>query len=89
MITLVKKTTYLNLEKKKVRNMNQLLLLNYQNFSVQLDSKRKYCVSGRHMRNTYDIRTYEEVNPKTQKIVKVMKGKCDIFNRNKSKTFTK
>ena len=71
--------------------MNQLLLLNFQNFSVQLDSKRKYCVKGRHMCNTYDIRTYEEVNPKTQKIVKVMKGKCDICNQitNKSQTFTK
>ena len=48
-----------------------------------------YCLGGRHMSNTNEIIEYEKVNPKTKKLVKIIKGKCAICGRNKSQIFTK
>ena len=48
-----------------------------------------WCVGGKHMSNTNNIIEYEKVNPRTKKIVKVIKGKCDICSRNKSQIFTR
>ena len=41
------------------------------------------------MSNTYSIVESEKLNPKTKKLVKIIKGKCGICGRIKSQTFTK
>ena len=46
---------------------------------------KTWCVGGRHMSNTDNISQYEKVNPKTKKLVKIIKGTCSVCNRNKSK----
>ena len=50
---------------------------------------KTYCLGGRHYSNTKNIVEYEKINPKTKKLVKVIKGICDICGRNKSQIFTK
>ena len=47
-----------------------------------------WCVGGRHYGNTKIITQFEKRNPKTKKIVKIIKGVCSICNRNKSQCFT-
>ena len=49
---------------------------------------KTYCLGGRHS-DTNNITQYEKVNPKTKKLVKVIKGTCSICSRNKSQIFTK
>ena len=51
--------------------------------------KKTYCVGGRHYSDTVNQNIYEKVNPKTKKLVKIIKGKCSICERNKSQIFTK
>ena len=48
---------------------------------------KTYCLGGRHMSNTNNITQYEKVNPKTKKLVKIMKGYCSICSRNKISNF--
>ena len=48
-----------------------------------------WCVGGKHYSNTNNITQYEKVTPKTKKLVKIIKGKCTICNRNKSQICTK
>ena len=48
-----------------------------------------WCVGGRHYSNTINLNEYEKVNPKTIKLVNIIKRQCDICHRNKSQTFTK
>ena len=50
---------------------------------------KTWCVGGRHMSNTDNIVEYEKVNPRTKKLVKVIKGSCSICSRNKSQIFTR
>ena len=50
---------------------------------------KTWCVGGRHYSNTNNITEYEKVNPRTMKLVKIIKGRCSICNRNKSQIFTK
>ena len=50
---------------------------------------KTWYVDGRHKSNTYNIVVYEKVNPRTKKLVKVIKGSCSICGRNKSQIFTK
>ena len=50
---------------------------------------KTYCFGGRHMKNTNNITQYEKVNPKTKKLVKIIKGTCSICGRNTSLIFTK
>ena len=50
---------------------------------------KTYCLGGRHMSNTKNITHYEKVNPKTKKLVKIIKGTCSICDHNKSQIFTK
>ena len=50
---------------------------------------KTWCVGGRHYSNTNNLVEYEKVNPRTEKLVKIIKGKCDICNRNKSQIFTR
>ena len=48
-----------------------------------------YCFGGRHYSNTNNFVEYEKVNPRTKKLVEVIKGTCSICGRNKSQIFTK
>ena len=50
---------------------------------------KTWCVGGKHFSNTNNITQYEKVNPKTKKLVKIVKGTCSVSGRNKSQTFTK
>ena len=50
---------------------------------------KTYCLGGRHYSKTINITQYEKINPKTKKLVKVIKGTCTICSRNKSQIFTK
>ena len=54
-----------------------------------MDSYQIYCVGGRHKSTFIDIIEYEKRNPKTNEIVQIKKGKCDICGRNKSQIFSK
>ena len=49
---------------------------------------KSYCTGGRHMSETLNQNIYEKINPKTKKVVKIIKGTCCICNRNKSQIFT-
>ena len=49
---------------------------------------KTWCVGGRQYSNTNNITQYEKVNPKNKKkLIKVIKGTCSIYNRNKSQIF--
>ena len=50
---------------------------------------KTWCLGGRHYSDTNNIIEHENRNPKTQKIVKIIEGKCSICNRIKSQIFTK
>ena len=50
--------------------------------------KKTWCVGGRHMSKTNNVIEYEKRNPKTEKLVKIIKGSCGICGRNKSQIFT-
>ena len=61
------------------------------NFSKRKKSSQKqlYCVGRRHFFNANTINEYEKVNPKTNKVVKFRKRKCDLCGRNKTMKFSK
>ena len=46
------------------------------------------CVGGKHYSESINQNVYEKVNPKTKKLVKILKGKCTVGGRNKIQTFT-
>ena len=48
-----------------------------------------WCVGGRHYSNTINQNVFEKVNPKTKKLVKIIRGTCSLCGRNKSQIFTK
>ena len=48
-----------------------------------------WCFGGRHYSKSNIIIEYEEVNLKTPKLVKIIKGSCNICGRNKSQIFTR
>ena len=50
---------------------------------------KTWCVGGRHYSDTVNEIISEKVNPRTRKLVEIIKGKCNICNRNKSQTFTR
>ena len=50
---------------------------------------KTWCVGGRHESDTNKFIEYRKVNPKTKKLVKIIKGTCSICGRNKSQIFTK
>ena len=50
---------------------------------------KTWCVGGKHYSNTNIITQYEKVNPKTKKLVKIIKGSCNNCGRNKSQIFSK
>ena len=47
------------------------------------------CVGRKQYSNTTNITRYEKKNPKTKKLVKVIKENSSICDRNKSQIFTK
>ena len=49
---------------------------------------KTWCVEGKHYSDTINITQYEKVNPRTKKLVKIIKGTCSICGRNKSQIFT-
>ena len=51
--------------------------------------KKTWCLGGRHFSNTNNIIEYEKVNPKTKKLVKIIKRTCSVCGQNKSQIFTK
>ena len=50
---------------------------------------KTWCVGGRHKSNTNNIIEYEKVNPRSKKLVMIIKGTCSICHRNKSLIFSK
>ena len=54
-----------------------------------MNSKQSYCLGGRPFSQTVNENVYEKVNPRTKKLVKIIKGTCSICGRNKSQIFTK
>ena len=50
---------------------------------------KTWCVGGKHYSNTNNFVEYEKVNPRTKKLVKIIKGTCSICDRKKSQIFTK
>ena len=50
---------------------------------------KTWCLGGQHYSNTDNISQYEKVNPKTEELVKIIKGTCTICGRKKSQIFTK
>ena len=64
-----------------------MLLLILSNPSIQ--KTKTWCVDGRHYNDTKNILEYEKVNPKTQKLVEIIKDSCSICGRKKSQLFTK
>ena len=50
---------------------------------------KTWCAGGKHYSKTNDITQYEKVNPRTKKLVKIIKGTCKICGRTKSQMFTK
>ena len=52
-------------------------------------NQKTYCLGGRHYSNTNNEIENEKVNPKTQKLVKSIKGICSFCGRNKPQIFTK
>ena len=54
-----------------------------------MSSKQSYCVGGRHYSQTVNQSVYEKVNPKTKKLVKIIRGTFSNCGRNKSQIFTK
>ena len=50
---------------------------------------KTWCVGGKHYSKTNFIIEYEKRNPKTNKIVKIIKGTCTICGGNTSQIFTK
>ena len=48
-----------------------------------------YCIGGRHYSETINKIIYEKINPKTNKVVKIIRGECSICSRNKSQILTK
>ena len=51
--------------------------------------RKTWCAGGRHMSKTNDVIEYEKLNPKTKKLAKIIKGKCNICGRNKPQISTK
>ena len=47
-----------------------------------------YCVGGRQFSETINKIISEKINPKTKKIIKIIKGNCSICDRNKSQVLS-
>ena len=50
---------------------------------------KTWCLGDLHYSNTNNITEYEKVNPRNEKLVKIIKGTCNICGRAKSQIFSK
>ena len=50
---------------------------------------KTWCVDRRLFSESISQNVYEKLNTKTQKLVKILKEKCDIRDRTESQIFTK
>ena len=50
---------------------------------------KTWCVGGRHFSNRVNEKIIEKVNPKTRKLIKIIRGTCSICGRDKSQIFTR
>ena len=50
---------------------------------------KTWCAGGRHYSNTINQNVFEKVNPKTKKLVKILRGTYSLCGRNKSQIFDK
>ena len=50
--------------------------------------KKTYCVGSRHFSGNINLQKIEKINPKTKKLIKIIKSKCDICGKSKSQHFT-
>ena len=66
--------------------MSPLLHLN---LLLNSEMTKTWCIGGRHMSKTKNINEFEKLNPKTKKLVAIIKGSLSICGRNKSQIFTK
>ena len=55
---------------------------------MESNQKQFYCLRKRHYFNTNSIKEHEKLNPKTQKLVEIIKGTCSICGRNISQMST-
>ena len=55
---------------------------------LNINDKDKVCW-WKHKSKTNNFIEYEKMNPKTKKLVKIIKGSCSICCRNKPQIFTK
>ena len=51
-------------------------------------TKKTYCTGGRHFSETRNEIRYDKINPRTKRVVLVIKGKCSICGRNKSRIYS-
>ena len=58
-----------------------------KNFRIKMT--KTWCFGGRHFINTVNENVYENVHPRTKKLVKIIKGSCSICGRNISQIFSK
>ena len=54
-----------------------------------MNSKQSYCFGGGHYSQTLNQNVFEKVNPRTKKLVKIIKGTCNICGRAERQIFTK
>ena len=54
-----------------------------------MNSKQSYCLGGHHYSRILNQNVFEKVNPRTKKLVKIIKGICNNCGRAKSQVFTK
>ena len=57
-------------------------------FSKKTNSKQTYGLRGRRCSQRVNQIVYENLFPKTQKLVKIINGNCSICDRNESQSFT-
>ena len=50
---------------------------------------KTYCVACRAKTKSINEYTNEKINPRTKKIIQIIRGQCEICNRNKSMILTK
>ena len=48
-----------------------------------------YCVACRAKTNSINESTTKKINPRTKRIIQIIKSQCVICNRNKSRILTK
>ena len=76
----------MNLERRKTRMLNQVLLLK---MIFKGKKNKAWCFGGRRCSDAINQNVYETMHPETQKAVKIIKSTCSICGRTKSQIFTK